>query len=191
MMSKTKIKVIGAGLAGCEAAWQAAKLGVEVELYEMKPIKFSPAHHSEGFAELVCSNSLRSNDTSNAVGLLKEELRRMGSLILEAAYATAVPAGSALAVNRDDFSAYITEKIKSNPNITVINQEVTDIDFDAITVVASGPLTSESLANRISELTGGGELHFFDAAAPIVDFSSIDMSKAFFASRYGKGDPED
>ena len=191
MMSKTKIKVIGAGLAGCEAAWQAAKLGVEVELYEMKPIKFSPAHHSEGFAELVCSNSLRSNDTSNAVGLLKEELRRMGSLILEAAYATAVPAGSALAVNRDDFSAYITEKIRSNPNITVINQEVTDIDFDAITVVASGPLTSESLANRISELTGGGELHFFDAAAPIVDFSSIDMSKAFFASRYGKGDPED
>ena len=191
MMSKTKIKVIGAGLAGCEAAWQAAKLGVEVELYEMKPIKFSPAHHSEGFAELVCSNSLRSNDTSNAVGLLKEELRRMGSLILEAAYATAVPAGSALAVNRDDFSAYITKKIKSNPNITVINQEVTDIDFEAITVVASGPLTSESLANRISELTGGGELHFFDAAAPIVDFSSIDMSKAFFASRYGKGDPED
>ena len=191
MMSKTKIKVIGAGLAGCEAAWQAAKLGVEVELYEMKPIKFSPAHHSEGFAELVCSNSLRSNDTSNAVGLLKEELRRMGSLILEAAYATAVPAGSALAVNRDDFSAYITEKIRSNPNITVINQEVTDIDFDSITVVASGPLTSESLANRISELTGGGELHFFDAAAPIVDFSSIDMSKAFFASRYGKGDPED
>ena len=191
MMSKTKIKVIGAGLAGCEAAWQAAKLGVKVELYEMKPIKFSPAHHSEGFAELVCSNSLRSNDTSNAVGLLKEELRRMGSLILEAAYATAVPAGSALAVNRDDFSAYITEKIKSNPNITIINQEVTDIDFDAITVVASGPLTSESLANRISELTGGGELHFFDAAAPIVDFASIDMSKAFFASRYGKGDPED
>ena len=119
MMSKTKIKVIGAGLAGCEAAWQAAKLGVEVELYEMKPIKFSPAHHSEGFAELVCSNSLRSNDTSNAVGLLKEELRLMGSLILEAAYATAVPAGSALAVNRDDFSTYITEKIKSNTENTV------------------------------------------------------------------------
>ena len=191
MMSEVKIKVIGAGLAGCEAAWQAAKLGVKVELYEMKPVKFSPAHHSEGFAELVCSNSLRSNDTSNAVGLLKEELRLMGSLILEAAYATAVPAGSALAVNRDEFSAYITEKIKNNPNITVINKEVTDIDFDSITVVASGPLTSEALANRISEITGGSELHFFDAAAPIVDFSSIDMSKAFFASRYGKGDPED
>ena len=190
-MSDKKIKIIGAGLAGCEAAWQAAKLGVKVELYEMKPLKFSPAHHSEGFAELVCSNSLRSNDTSNAVGLLKEELKRMGSLILEAAYATQVPAGSALAVNRDEFSQYVTEKIKSNPNITVINQEVSDFNFDEITVVASGPLTSESLANRISELTGGNELHFFDAAAPIVDFASIDMSKAFFASRYGKGDPED
>ena len=191
MMSDKKIKIIGAGLAGCEAAWQAAKLGGKVELYEMKPLKFSPAHHSEGFAELVCSNSLRSNDTSNAVGLLKEELKRMGSLILEAAYATQVPAGSALAVNRDEFSQYVTEKIKSNPNITVINQEVTDFNFDEITVIASGPLTSESLASRISELTGGNELHFFDAAAPIVDFSSIDMSKAFFASRYGKGDPED
>ena len=191
MMSDTKIKIIGAGLAGCEAAWQAAKLGVNVELYEMKPLKFSPAHHSEGFAELVCSNSLRSNDVSNAVGLLKEELRRMGSLILEAAHATAVPAGSALAVNRDEFSAYITEKIKNHPNITVINQEVVDFNFDEVTVIASGPLTSEALAERISEITGGNELHFFDAAAPIVDFASIDMSKAFFASRYGKGDPED
>lgn len=190
-MSDVKIKIIGAGLAGCEAAWQAAKLGVKVELYEMKPLKFSPAHHSEGFAELVCSNSLRSNDTGNAVGLLKEELKRMGSLILEAAYATQVPAGSALAVNRDEFSRYVTEKIKSNPNITVINQEVTDFNFDEVTVVASGPLTSEALANRISELTGGNELHFFDAAAPIIDFASIDTSKAFFASRYGKGDPED
>ena len=190
-MSDKKIKIIGAGLAGCEAAWQAAKLGVKVELYEMKPLKFSPAHHSEGFAELVCSNSFRSNVTSNAVGLLKEELRMMGSLILEAAYATEVPAGSALAVNRDEFSEYITNKIKNHPNITVINEEVTDIDFDSITVVASGPLTSETLANRISEITGGTELHFFDAAAPIVDFASIDMSKAFFASRYGKGDPAD
>ena len=190
-MSDKKIKIIGAGLAGCEAAWQAAKMGVKVELYEMKPLKFSPAHHSEGFAELVCSNSFRSNAVSNAVGLLKEELRLMGSLILEAAYATEVPAGSALAVNRDDFSEYITNKIKNHPNITVINEEVTDIDFDSITVVASGPLTSESLAQRISEITGGTELHFFDAAAPIVDFASIDTSKAFFASRYGKGDPED
>ena len=190
-MSELKIKVIGAGLAGCEAAWQAAKLGVKVELYEMKPLKFSPAHHSEGFAELVCSNSFRSNVTSNAVGLLKEELRLMGSLILEAAYATEVPAGSALAVNRDDFSKYITEKIKSHPNITVINEEVTALDLNEITVVASGPLTSEALAVFISKITGGTELHFFDAAAPIVDFSSIDMTKAFFASRYGKGDPQD
>ena len=190
-MSDIKIKVIGAGLAGCEAAWQAAKLGVKVELYEMKPLKFSPAHHSEGFAELVCSNSFRSNVTSNAVGLLKEELRLMGSLILEAAYATEVPAGSALAVNRDEFSNYITEKIRNHPNITVINEEVTAIDFDSVTVVASGPLTSEALADSISKITGGTELHFFDAAAPIVDFSSIDMSKAFYASRYGKGDAED
>ena len=190
-MSEIKIKVIGAGLAGCEAAWQAAKLGVKVELYEMKPIKFSPAHHSEGFAELVCSNSFRSNTVNNAVGLLKEELRMMGSLILEAAYATEVPAGSALAVNRDEFSEYVTNKIKNHPNITVINEEVTEIDRDSITVVASGPLTSEALAEKISEMTGGTELHFFDAAAPIVDFSSIDMSRAFFASRYGKGDPED
>lgn len=190
-MSEAKIKIVGAGLAGCEATWQAAKLGVKVELYEMKPIKFSPAHHSEGFAELVCSNSLRSNDKTNAVGLLKEELKLMGSLILEAAYATEVPAGSALAVNREEFSNYITEKIKSHPNITVINKEVTDIDFDEITVVASGPLTSEELAAKISEITGGTELHFFDAAAPIIDFSSIDMAKAFYASRYGKGDPKD
>ena len=190
-MSDNKIKIIGAGLAGCEAAWQAAKLGVHVELYEMKPIKHSPAHHSDGFAELVCSNSLRSNMTNNAVGLLKEELRLMGSLILEAAYATQVPAGSALAVNRQEFSDYITNKIKNHPNITVINKEVDDIDFDSITVVATGPLTSEVMAKRISEITGGTELHFFDAAAPIIDYASVDMSKAFFASRYGKGDPED
>ena len=190
-MDNKSIKIIGAGLAGCEAAWQAAKLGVKVELYEMKPHKYSPAHHKDGFAELVCSNSFRSNMLNNAVGLLKEELRNMGSLIMEAAYATEVPAGSALAVNRDEFSEYITEKIRQNPNITVINKEVTDIDFDEITVVASGPLTSEALANTIADITGGTELHFFDAAAPIVDFATIDMSRAFFASRYGKGNPED
>ena len=186
-----KIKIIGAGLAGCEAAWQAARLGAKVELYEMKPHKYSPAHHKDGFAELVCSNSFRSNMLNNAVGLLKAELKSMGSLIMEAAYATEVPAGSALAVNRDEFSEYITEKIRQNPNITVINEEVTNIDFDEITVVASGPLTSEALAGRISEITGDTELHFFDAAAPIVDFATIDMSRAFFASRYGKGNPED
>lgn len=191
MMCKPKIRIIGAGLAGCEAAWQAAQMGVKVELYEMKPKRYSPAHHRDGFAELVCSNSLRSNQVSNAVGLLKEELSLMGSLIMEAAYATEVPAGSALAVNRDEFSDYITNKIKNHPNITVINEEVTDLTSDIITVVASGPLTSEALADAIANLTGGAELYFFDAAAPIVDFSSIDMSRAFFASRYGKGDPED
>jgi methylenetetrahydrofolate--tRNA-(uracil-5-)-methyltransferase len=157
----------------------------------MKPHKFSPAHHSEGFAELVCSNSLRSNDTTNAVGLLKEELRLMGSLIMEAAYATEVPAGSALAVNRDEFSAYITKKIEEHPNITVIREEVKEIDTESITVIASGPLTSPDLSDAITEITGGGELHFFDAAAPIVDFSTVNMESAFFASRYGKGSPED
>ena len=190
MSNAPKIKVIGAGLAGCEAAYAAARLGVEVELYEMKPHKYSPAHHSEGFAELVCSNSLRSNDISNAVGLLKAELSELGSLVMEAAYATEVPAGSALAVNRDLFSDYITQKIKNHPNITVIGGEVTEIP-EGITVIASGPLTSEALADSISAYTGGGELHFFDAAAPIIDFSTIDTSVAFFASRWGKGNPED
>ena len=191
MSDKPLIKVIGAGLAGCEAAYQAARLGAFVELYEMKPEKYSPAHHFHGFAELVCSNSLRSNDVTNAVGLLKKELSQMGSLIMEAAYASEVPAGSALAVNRELFSEYITEKIKNNPDISVISGEVTDIPNDAITVIATGPLTSEPLADKISELTGGAELHFFDAAAPIVDFTTVDTEKAFFASRYGKGNPED
>lgn len=191
MADVTSLKIVGAGLAGCEAAWQAARLGVAVDLYEMKPKKFSPAHHSEKFAELVCSNSLRSNQTSNAVGLLKEELRRLGSLIMEAAYACEVPAGSALAVNREEFSAYITERIRNHPLITVHEEEVTSVDPSAVTVIASGPLTSEPLAEAISSLTGGGELHFFDAAAPIVDFSSINTDIAFFASRYGKGDPQD
>ena len=191
MNEAVKIKVIGAGLAGCEAAYAAARLGVFVELYEMKPEKHSPAHHSDGFAELVCSNSLRSNDVSNAVGLLKAELSALGSLVMEAAYATEVPAGSALAVNRELFSEYITEKIKNHPNITVISGEVTEIPKEGITVIASGPLTSEALADKISEFTGGGELHFFDAAAPIVDFSTVNTEVAFFASRWGKGNPED
>ena len=188
-MEKT-LKVYGAGLAGCEAAWQAAKRGVKVELYEMKPQKFTPAHHSEGFAELVCSNSLRSDSVTNAVGLLKEELRRMGSLIMEAADATRVPAGSALAVDRDKFSGYITEKIKTHPNITVIEREVDKVEDGQITVIATGPLTSDSFAQYISrELVGEG-LHFFDAAAPIVDADSINMDVAFFASRYDKGDAD-
>ena len=190
MSENVTIKVIGAGLAGCEAAYAAARLGVKVELYEMKPHKHSPAHHTDGFAELVCSNSLRSNDTSNAVGLLKAELSSLGSIVMEAAYATEVPAGSALAVNRELFSDYITEKIKNHPNITVIEGEVTEIP-EGIVVIASGPLTSEALADSISKFTGGGELHFFDAAAPIVDFSTVDTSVAFFASRWGKGNPED
>ena len=191
MNEKPVIKVIGAGLAGCEAAYQAAKLGVKVELYEMKPVKFSPAHHNPDFAELVCSNSLRSNDPSNAVGLLKAELSALGSLIMEAAYATAVPAGSALAVNRNEFSRYITEKISSNENITVHNEEVDCIPNDGITVIATGPLTSDALSAKIAQMTGGTELHFFDAAAPIVDFSTVNTDVAFFASRYGKGDPTD
>ena len=191
MMAENKIIIIGAGLAGCEAAWQAAKLGVKVELYEMKPKKYSPAHHHEGFAELVCSNSLRSNQTDNAVGLLKAELSKLGSLIMEAAYATEVPAGSALAVNREAFSAYITEKIQNHENITVHYEEVDKIPEEGIVVVASGPLTSDALAEDIRRITGAEGLHFFDAAAPIVDFSSIDTSVAFFASRWGKGEPTD
>ncbi|MBQ8551227.1 MAG: methylenetetrahydrofolate--tRNA-(uracil(54)-C(5))-methyltransferase (FADH(2)-oxidizing) TrmFO [Clostridia bacterium] len=181
------INIVGAGLAGCEAAWQAVKLGVRVRLYEMKPRKYSPAHHSAGFAELVCSNSLRSNMLSNAVGVLKEEMKLLGSLIIETAYATEVPAGSALAVDRELFSEYITRKLKNHPLVEVIEGEVTEIP-DGITVIASGPLTSETLSRSIGELIGGDYLSFFDAAAPIVSFDSIDMTKAFFASRYDKGE---
>ncbi len=186
-----KVIIIGAGLAGCEAAFQAAELGVKVELYEMKPKKHSPAHHSDGFAELVCSNSLRSNQTDNAVGLLKAELSHLGSLIMEAAYATEVPAGSALAVDRKAFSSYITEKIQNHKNITVHYEEVEKIPEEGIVVVASGPLTSDALADDIRRITGAEGLHFFDAAAPIVDFASIDTTVAFFASRWGKGEPTD
>ena len=185
-----EIHIYGAGLAGCEAAWQAARLGVQVKLFEMKPQKYTPAHHAEGFAELVCSNSLRSDCVSNAVGLLKEEMRRMGSLIMEAADATRVPAGSALAVDRELFSKYITDKIQSCPNIEVINQEVDHVEDDVITVIATGPLTSDSMAAYIEGELGCGGLHFFDAAAPIVDFSSINMEIAYFASRYDKGDAD-
>ena len=184
------LKVYGAGLAGCEAAWQAAERGVKVELYEMKPKSFTPAHHSQGFAELVCSNSLRSDSVTNAVGLLKEELRRMKSLIMEAADATRVPAGSALAVDRDKFSDYVTEKIRNHPLITVIEEEVKSVEDGQVTVIATGPLTSDVFAEYISrELVGEG-LHFFDAAAPIVDADTINMDVAFFASRYDKGDAD-
>ena len=185
-----EIKVLGAGLAGCEAAWQAAKRGVNVKLYEMKPKKKSPAHSYDGYAELVCSNSLRGSDVTQGVGLLKEELRRLGSLIMEAADATCVAAGGCLAVDRYAFSDYITKKINDCPLIEVIEEEVTHIPDDGICVVATGPLTADTLAKEISDLVGGNKLSFFDAAAPIVDFSTIDMSKAFFASRYDKGTPD-
>ncbi len=184
------IHIFGAGLAGCEAAWQAARLGVSVKLYEMKPQKYTPAHHAPEFAELVCSNSLRSDSTSNAVGLLKEEMRRMGSLVMEAADATRVPAGSALAVDRVLFSQYITEKIRSCPLIEVIEQEVDSVRDGEITVIATGPLTSEPMADYIANTLGCKGLHFFDAAAPIVDYTTINMDVAYFASRYDKGDAD-
>ena len=184
------VNIYGAGLAGCEAAWQAARLGVNVVLHEMKPQKFTPAHHSPKFAELVCSNSLRSDRITNAVGLLKEEMTRLGSLIMEAAYATRVPAGSALAVDRELFSDYITEKIKGCDNITVVEKEAESVSYDSVSVIATGPLTSDSMASFISDELGCGSLHFFDAAAPIVDFASINMDVAYFASRYGKGDAD-
>ena len=191
-MKMPKLKIIGAGLAGCEAAYQAARLGVSVDLYEMKPTRYTPAHKYNGFAELVCSNSLRSAQLFNAVGLLKEELSRLGSLVMEAAYATSVPAGSALAVDRKLFSDFVTQRINEHPLITVhTGVEVDTISPDDITVIASGPLTSDALAKKIAELVGERELYFFDAAAPIVDASSIDFTKAYFASRYGKGDGED
>ncbi len=184
------IDVYGAGLAGCEAAWQAAKAGVRVRLFEMKPSKLTPAHRSEGFAELVCSNSLRSDSTSNAVGLLKEELRRYGSLIMSAADATRVPAGSALAVDRKLFSEYITEKIRRSEMIEIIEAEADSVDRERISVIATGPLTSDAMARYIREELGCKGLHFFDAAAPIVDFDSINTDVAFFASRYDKGDAD-
>ena len=184
------VHIYGAGLAGCEAAWQIAQRGVDVVLHEMKPHKFSPAHHSENFAELVCSNSLRSDSVTNAVGLLKEELTRLGSLIMEAAHATKVPAGSALAVDRTLFSAYVTEKIRNHPRIRIMNEEMESIPDGQITVIATGPLTSESMAKYIESGLGCRGLHFFDAAAPIVDFESINMDVAFFASRYDKGDAD-
>ena len=189
-MSTQHINILGAGLAGCEAAWQAAKRGVKVRLFEMKPHKMTPAHHSEGFAELVCSNSLRSDCVSNAVGLLKEEMRRFDSLIMQAADATRVPAGSALAVDRTKFSQYITDHIRNHPNIEVVEGEVSSLEEGIVTVIATGPLTSDAMATFIKDELGCGKLHFFDAAAPIVDASTINMDIAFFASRYDKGDAD-
>ena len=185
-----KVKVIGAGLAGSEAAWQLANRGVEVELYEMKPQKMTPAHHSPYFAELVCSNSLRGDRLENAVGLLKEELRRCGSLIMQCAEATRVEAGGCLAVDREGFAAMVTEKIRSHPMITVIEEEVTKVPEGPV-IVASGPLTSDALSAAIGEYFGEtGYLHFFDAAAPLVTAESIDMEKAWWQSRYDRGTPD-
>jgi methylenetetrahydrofolate--tRNA-(uracil-5-)-methyltransferase len=184
------VTIIGGGLAGCEAAWQAASRGIAVTLHEMKPEKFSPAHHLPGLAELVCSNSLRGDSLENAVGLLKEELRRCGSLVMEAAEATRVPAGGALAVDRQLFSDYVTQKISDHPLITLVQGEVNELPAEGIVVIASGPLTSDALANSLSCLTGD-RLYFYDAIAPIVSAESLDMSKVFAASRYGKGDGDD
>lgn len=186
----SSITIIGGGLAGCEAAWQAAQRGVSVVLHEMKPVKFSPAHHLSGLAELVCSNSLRGDSLDNAVGLLKEELRRCGALTMEAAEATRVPAGGALAVDRLLFSDYVTEKINAHPLIRVEHGETSEIPSDGLLIIASGPLTSDALAESLGELTGD-RLYFYDAIAPIVAADSLDMTRVFAASRYGKGDGDD
>ena len=183
------VKVIGAGLAGSEAAWQLAKRGIQVTLYEMKPHKKSPAHHADTFAELVCSNSLRGDRLENAVGLLKEELRRMGSLIMECADATRVEAGGCLAVDRQGFSQLVTDKIRNHPNITVVEEEVTEVPEGPV-IIASGPLTSDALSDAIGKYFGANYLHFFDAAAPLVTAESIDMNEAWWQSRYDRGTPD-
>ena len=183
------VKVIGAGLAGTEAAWQLAQRGISVELYEMKPHKKSPAHHVDTFAELVCSNSLRGDKIENAVGLLKEELRRMGSLIIACADATRVEAGGCLAVDRQGFSDLVTEKIRNHPNITVIDEEVSQVPEGPV-IIATGPLTSDVLSRAIGEYFGSDYLHFFDAAAPLVTAESVDMEYAWWQSRYDRGTPD-
>ena len=186
-----KVTVIGAGLAGSEAAWQLARRGIQVELHEMKPAKKTTAHTADSFAELVCSNSLRSDQLENAVGLLKEEMRRLGSLILSCADATRVEAGGALAVDREGFSTLVTEKLRSHPNITVVETEDCSIPEEGVVIVATGPLTSDPMAEYLHGLFGEGtDLHFYDAAAPLVTFESVDMDNGFFASRYDKGTPD-
>ena len=180
------VKVIGAGLAGSEAAWQLAQRGIQVELYEMRPEKKSPAHHTENFAELVCSNSLRGDRLENAVGLLKEELRRLDSVIIASADATRVEAGGCLAVDRHGFAALVTEKIRNHPNITVFHGEITEVPEGPV-IVATGPLTSDALSDAIGKYFGSDHLHFFDAAAPLVTAESVDMDKAWWQSRYDRG----
>lgn len=182
-----EINVIGAGLAGSEAAWQAAQAGVAVNLYEMRPKKSTEAHHTNNFAELVCTNSLRGNNLTNAVGVLKEEMRRLDSVIITSADKTAVPAGGALAVDRDDFSELVTKRVKEHPLVTVIEEEITEIP-EGITVIATGPLTSEPLSKAIQAFNGSEGFYFYDAAAPIVDKSTINMDKVYLKSRYDKGE---
>jgi len=186
-LTMKKINVIGAGLAGSEAAWQAAEAGVAVNLYEMRPKKTTEAHHSNNFAELVCTNSLRGNNLTNAVGVLKEEMRRLNSVIITSADETAVPAGGALAVDRDDFSALVTKRVKEHPLVTVFEEEITEIP-EGITVIATGPLTSEPLSQAIQAFNGSEGFYFYDAAAPIVDKSTINMDKVYLKSRYDKGE---
>ncbi|KRE39832.1 FADH(2)-oxidizing methylenetetrahydrofolate--tRNA-(uracil(54)-C(5))-methyltransferase TrmFO [Paenibacillus sp. Soil522] len=188
MSQSQKVTVIGAGLAGSEAAWQIASQGVPVTLYEMRPVTKTPAHHTNQFAELVCSNSLRANGLSNAVGVLKEEMRRLDSLILSSADQHAVPAGGALAVDRDGFSGEVTRRLHEHPLVEVRNEEVTEIPADGIVVIATGPLTAPGLSSQIQELLGEEYFYFYDAAAPIVEKDSIDMNKVYLASRYDKGE---
>lgn len=183
----TIVNVIGAGLAGSEAAYQLAERGIKVNLYEMRPVKQTPAHHTDKFAELVCSNSLRGNALTNGVGVLKEEMRRLNSLIMKAADSASVPAGGALAVDRHEFSGMITDTLKNHPNITVINEEIHEVP-DGPTIIATGPLTTEKLSESIQALTGQNHLYFYDAAAPIIEKDSIDMNKVYLKSRYDKGE---
>jgi methylenetetrahydrofolate--tRNA-(uracil-5-)-methyltransferase len=186
-MSEHYVNVIGAGLAGSEAAWQIAKRGINVNLYEMRPVKQTPAHHTDKFAELVCSNSLRANTLTNAVGVLKEEMRKLDSVIIRSADACAVPAGGALAVDRHEFAALVTERVKNHPNVTVINEEVKEIP-EGPTIIATGPLTSEALSSSLRNITGEDYLYFYDAAAPIIEKDSINMDKVYLKSRYDKGE---
>ncbi len=186
-MATSEVNVVGAGLAGSEAAWQLANRNIKVNLYEMRPAKQTPAHHSGQFAELVCTNSLRANALTNAVGILKEEMRRLNSVIIASADECAIPAGGALAVDRHEFAARVTEKVKNHENITVIQKEVQEIP-DSPTIIATGPLTSEKLSNALKALTGEEHLYFYDAAAPIIEKESIDMDKVYLKSRYDKGE---
>lgn len=187
---KDYINIIGGGLAGCEAAYQISKRGINVRLYEMKPTKYSPAHSNSNLAEIVCSNSFKSNLLTNACGLLKEELRMLDSLLIKIADETSVPAGQALAVDREEFSRKVTEYMENLDNVEIIKEEVTEIPDDAVTIIATGPLTSDVLFEKISKLVGNNELHFYDAAAPIIEKSSVDMNIAFIGDRYGKGEAD-